>query len=262
MADKAHEMGLGFREAPEKVTYACMIYMARVMELRDFVSFFFGVINSSQQFASGLAPESAAKFEAEAGKYKIVDYSYSVHRQFVNEVMLSRAVESFDLYILTMLRLIFMEKPEMLKSEGAIDIATVFELKNIEDIVRFVAERKVYELGYKSLSDLRKYIQSRTGIDLFASDEAYNMVVLASEVRNLIAHNDCRVNDIFCRRIAGMADVAMLPVSDTEKFEISDEWLRRASYTLDSVVFGFDEAAAAKFDLQRLNRMSSFIFRQ
>jgi hypothetical protein len=260
MADKEAEKQLGFRDAPDKVTYACSIYMARVMELRHFISFFFGIINSSQQFASGLTEESKRQFEAETQKYQIVEYSFSTHRQFVNEIMLSRAIESFDLYVLTMLRLIFFEKPEMLKSEGAIDIATVFDLKNIEDIIRFVAERKVYELGYKSLHELRKYIQSRTGIDLFKTDEGFNTVILASEVRNLIAHNDCRVNDIFLRRIANIKGISI--PGNGEKFELTDEWLRRASYTLDAAVFDFDEAAAAKFNLQIVNRMTSFVFRK
>src|ERR1700738_4370421 len=127
MADREAEKQLGFRNAPDKVTYACSVYMARVMELRDFISFFFGIVNSSQQFASELTEESKRQFEAETQKYQMVECNFSTHRQFVNEIMLSRAIESFDLYVLTMLRLIFIEKPEMLKSEGAIDVATVFE---------------------------------------------------------------------------------------------------------------------------------------
>src|ERR1700704_2013369 len=114
MADREAEIKLGFRDPPDRVTYGCSVYMARVMQLRDFISFFFGIINSSQQFASGLKEDSKKLFEAEAGKYRIVEYKFSTHRQFVNEIMLSRAVESFDLYLLTMLRLIFFEKPEML----------------------------------------------------------------------------------------------------------------------------------------------------
>jgi hypothetical protein len=259
MVDTEAEKKLGFRKPPDRVSYGCLVYMARVMELRDFISFFFGIIESSQQFAKGLTDESKKLFEKEVHKYQLREYSFSSHRQFVNEVMLSRAVESFDLYVLTMLRLIFIEKPEMLKSEGQIDIATVFDLKNIEDIIRYVAERKVYELGYKPLHELRKYILSRTGIELFKNEEVLNTVVLASEVRNLIAHNDCRVNDIFRRRIAEIKDV-VIP-EDGQKFELSDEWLRRASYTLDSVVFDFDETAAAKFNLQTSNRTTSFIFR-
>jgi hypothetical protein len=113
--------------------------------------------------------------------------------------------------------------------------------------------------GHEGVTAYREYIATRTGIELFKNDQVFNIVVLASEVRNLIAHNDCRVNDIFLRRIADIKDVP-LP-KDTDKFEITDEWLRTTSYTLDAVVFDFDEAAATKFNLETLNRGTTFIFR-
>jgi hypothetical protein len=35
-----------FRVPPDKVSTSCMVYMARVTELRDFISFFFGIPRS------------------------------------------------------------------------------------------------------------------------------------------------------------------------------------------------------------------------
>jgi hypothetical protein len=252
---------LGFRDPPDKVTCSCLGYMARVTELREFISFFFGIVKSSDAFAKSLTPESAKAFSTETEKYRIGKYSFSVHRQFVNEMMLSRAVETFDLYVLTVLREIFAAKPEMLKSETAVDAATVIELRNFDDIVFYLAERKLHELSFKPLSELRKYIESRTGIDLFSSEAEYEVVLLASEVRNLIAHNDCRINDVFKRRTEKLKDKDKFPVSDSGKFVIEDEWVRRASYALDNVVFNFDEAVAKKFDIPPMNRMTSFIWR-
>jgi hypothetical protein len=221
------------------------------MELRKFIRFVFGMVKVNQGIVEKLQePELKAAFPAD--EYTTDEYQHSTHRQFVNEIMLSRAVETFDLYVLTMLRLIFIKRPEMLKSEGAIDVETVFELKAFDDIIRFVAERKVYELGYKSLRELRKYIITRTGIELFKNQETFERVLLASELRNLIAHNDCRVNDLFKRRTAGLPDAGQLAIAQNGKVEIPDEWLRRASYTLDAVVFDFDAAAAPKFGLDTM----------
>jgi hypothetical protein len=252
---------LGYRLPPEKVTYSCLGYMARVMELREFISFFFGIIKSSESFVRSLKPESVNEFSEEAAKYKIGVYNFSAHRQFVNEMMLSRAVETFDLYVLSALRQLFETRPEMLKSETPVDAATVIELRNFEDIVSYLAERKLHELGFKPLSDLRKYIESRTGVDLFSSEQEYEIVLLASEVRNLIAHNDCRVNDLFKRRTDKLNDKDKFPINDSGKFVIEDEWVRRASYTLDNLVFNFDEAIARKFDIPLMNRMTSFMWR-
>ena len=52
-----------------------------------------------------------------------------------------------------------------------------------------------------------------------------------------------------------------LQVSSTGRITITDEWLRCTSYTLDGIVFRFDEAAAAKFGLRTLSRMGAFILR-
>ena len=161
-----------FREPPERVSLSCLIYMSRITELRDFISFFFGIIKSQDAFIRNLKTESAEAFKVEAGKYVLGKYNYSHHRQFINEVMVSRAVETFDLYVLLALRDIFAAKPEILKSEGTVDVSAVIELKNFDNIVEYIAEKKLHELSYKPLSELRKYIQMRTGMDLFPTEEA------------------------------------------------------------------------------------------
>jgi hypothetical protein len=236
----------GFRHPPEYVTGPCSTYMVRVMELRRLVGFYFMFVKTSQKLGTLIPKE--AKETAGAKGMQIFEYSYSDQRPLVNQLMLSRAVESFDLYLTTILRDIFLSRPEMLKSEGTIDVATVIETGNYENLIWRIVERKVHDLSYKPLSELRKFIESRTGIDLFPSAEAFETTALVSEVRNLIAHNDCVINDLFKAKTKGIA--MPLEVSDTGRINIDDVWLRRASYTLDAVVFRFDELAAKKFDLR------------
>lgn len=261
MSDPAEEssdpLAEGFRNPPDRVTEPCLTYMARVMELRDFVSFYFNFVKTSVTLGK-MVPEEVSN-NAGAKEREVLKYDYSAHRPFVNQIMLSRAIESFDLYLTTILRDIFLARPAILKSEGSLDIASIIEAGSYDDLIWRIAERKVHELSYKSLAELRKFIQSRTGIDLFQNDAAFEMTILASEVRNLIAHNDCVVNDLFKSRIKGVS--IQLDVSDTGRVQITDEWLRRASYTLDGLVFRFDEIAAEKFALHTLNRMGAFILR-
>jgi|LNFM01.2.fsa_nt_gb hypothetical protein len=247
----------GFRDPPDRVTEPCLTYMARIMELRDFVSFYFNFVKSSHELGK-LIP-AAAKEYAGPKQLEVLKYDYSRHQPLVNQIMLSRATESFDLYLTTILRDIFLSRPEMLKSDGTIDIATVIETGNYEDLIWKIVERRVHDLSYKPLSELRKFIESRTGIDLFPSPEAFQITAIASEVRNLIAHNDCRVNDLFRARMKGLS--VPLEISGTGRFKIDDDWLRRTSYALDGVVFRFDELAANKFGLRTLNRMGAFIVR-
>jgi hypothetical protein len=174
--------------------------------------------------------------------------------------MLSRAVETFDLYVLLALREIFEARPEMLKSEGSVEIAAVLDLKRFEDIVMHIAEKKLHELSFKPLSELRKYIQTRTGIDLYGSEKTYETVLLASEVRNLIAHNDCRLNEIFEKRVPEhiRKSVSTYPMG---KVIITDEWVREACYTMDALVFDFDVAISEKYGLKTFQPGTSFVFR-
>lgn len=247
----------GFGYPEDQVTEPCLIYMARIMELREFVSFYFNFVKSSSKLKN-LIPV-AENPEPGGGTFELLKYEHSAYQQLTNQIMLSRAVESFDLYLTTILRDIFLSRPQLLKSEGTVDIASVIDAVSHEDLIWQIVERKVHELSYKSLADLRKFVQSRTGIDLFPDEEAFEMTILASEIRNLIAHNDCRANNIFRTKTAGLKLAASLTTTGFVKIE--DEWLRRASYTLDGLVFRFDQLALPKFDLKLFNRMSSFTLR-
>lgn len=236
----------GFRKPPDRVTQPCCTYMARIMELRTFVSFYFNFIKTSRELGK-LIPETS---EPPNGSkcFQVLKYNYSKQQPFVNQIMLSRAVESFDLYITTILRDIFLSKPELLKSKETIDIATIIEAGDYQNLIWQLVEQKVHNLSYKPLSELRTFIESRTGLDLFPNMEAFETTIIASEVRNLIAHNNCIINDIFKARIKSIS--MPLQTSSTGRIEIDDTWLRRTSYALDNIVFRFDELAAKKFKLQ------------
>lgn len=247
----------GFGDPPERVTEPCLTYIARIMELRDFISFYFGFVSTSHELGK-LIPAKAKKGISTKG-LKVLKYDYSDHRPFVNQIMLSRAIESFDFYLTTILRDIFLSRPEMLKSEGSIDVATIIETGNYEDLIWQIVERKVHDLSYKPLSELRKFIDSRTGLDIFPTQGVFELVIVASEVRNIIAHADCVANDLFKIRTKGIT--VPLEISDTGRIKIDDEWVRRTSYMLDAVVFRFDELASQKFKLRTLSRRGAFMYR-
>jgi hypothetical protein len=248
----------GFRHPPDQLTEPCLTYMARIMELREFVAFYYGFVKTSAELRRRI-PVTDEKEDEGDKALKLLRYEPSRHGAFMNQIMLSRAIESFDLYLTTILRDVFIARPEMLKSEGSVDVATIIEVGNYQDLVWHIVEKKVHELSYKPLSELRRFILSRTGIDIFPSEEVFATTIVASEVRNLIAHNDCVANDVFKSRTKSV-DVH-LEISSTGRVVIDDAWLRRASYTLDSLVFRFDELASKKFKLQTLNRMTAFLAR-
>jgi hypothetical protein len=226
--------------------------MARVMEFRNFIGMFFGLVKSSQAIHEHLSTEGIKALLTERNALVAHEYKHADFEQIIGEIVLSRAIESFDLYLLSVLRQIFMSRPEMLKSEGKVDVADVIDLKNFEAIVAKIAERKLHDLSYKPLAELQAYIQRTTGIALFENKEIFDTVTLASEVRNLIAHNDCCISDIFRNRVKDVQVDYQIP--ERGRFLISDEWLRKTSYALDGVVFRFDEAVCGKFEIYTRDR--------
>jgi hypothetical protein len=240
-----------FRHPPTQITRGCAAYMDRVHELREFISAFFSMVKSFEPLTAAVQKTAPEKLSKLRQRTIPALYNYSVHRQFLNELVLSRTVETFDLYVLTTLRAIFRARPEMLKSESPIAVATIVELRNFEDVLTYIAERRLHELSFKPLSELDKFIRSRTGIPLFGTPEVYRTALIASEVRNLVAHNDCLVSDLFRNRVGDT-----LPEEDifaSGKFNISDRWMREASYVLDGVVFDFDSQVSAKFGIPTID---------
>lgn len=248
----------GFVIPPDRVTKPCLTYMARIIELRKFIGFYFSFVKTSADIGKLISDDNSSQVSKQ--KYEVLKYNYSEQRPLVNQIMLSRAVETFDLYLTTILRDIFLSRPEMLKSETTIDVATILDAGNYDEVILRVVERKVHELSYKPLSELRKFITDRTGIDLFPTQEAFDRTILASEIRNLIAHNDCMINELFRKRTKGITET--YEVSSIGRIKIDDEWLRKTSYSLDDIVFSFDKSAVKKFKLQSQDRMSVSLDRE
>lgn len=250
----------GFRTPQDEITRSCLYYMGRIMELREFTGFYFDFVKTSHFFRDFLKEKEEEGPELVGKPSRVVNYNFSVHRQLVNELMLSRAVESFDLYVLNILREIFTVEPKLLKSDSKVDAATLIELRTPEEIIYYLSERQLNELGYKPLSQLREWIEKKTGLDLFRSEETFETVLFATEIRNLIAHNDCQANDTMRKRLGDRSE--KLDISDHGKVNVSDDFLRSTCYTLDGIVFDFDAAVCKKFEVHTANRFGTFFIRE
>ncbi|MDO8875849.1 MAG: hypothetical protein Q8M24_18365 [Pseudolabrys sp.] len=249
------------KEAPhDRITIACFTYMVRAMELRRFNGFFFGIIESTQKLTENLTLDGKAEFERIAADYQKKNGGILPGRHFVNEIALTRSIESFDLYLLQMLRLLFSAKPDLvIAEEKLIGEATKASFEDTNDYFLHLAERKLMKLSYSSLSVLREYVRESSEIDLFDTDEIFETICLATELRNLISHNDCRVNEIFLKRTKSIPATPKLELG--ERFAISDAFLRNLISAADHAVFTYDERAAAQLGLLTMNRFTSFFLR-
>lgn len=127
------------------------------------------------------------------------------HRQFLMEVVLVRHIENYLNYLSSLLREIFLTRPEALRSSEKIELDMILRHDSIDDLVRTITERKVESLSYSSFSELAEYFKEKFHIQL-VSTEDLSCVVDAIETRNISVHNRCIINHRFVSRTGSNAD--------------------------------------------------------
>lgn len=155
------------------------------------------------------------------------------HRQFFMEIILVRLVENYLNYLSSLLREVFVARPESLRSSEKVDLETVLRHESIDDFVRTVAERKVESLSYSSFDDLAEYFVDRFNIEL-AGKEKHQAIVQGIETRNISVHNRCIVNTRFVAKTNSHADrIGKLRVLGIENVETIGKVLSESVISVD-----------------------------
>lgn len=132
------------------------------------------------------------------------------------EVLLQRAVDNFLCYITEIMSVVFIQRPEMLKTSGMIAIEDALECEDRSELIAFVVERRIEELSFKGLADLSSELLRKYHIELFENDEALRYACALVEKRNLIAHNRGIVNQRYLDRVHGAPEKIGDRVDSTE----------------------------------------------
>lgn len=135
------------------------------------------------------------------------DMGPSQFHRLCDEMRICRYVDSFHYYLSSMLREVFLQRPETLRTSAQVKLRDVLACADIDEVVRLVAERKVDTLAYQGLDEVMEYLQSSLGMPAPAESSLVGRVREAIEVRNVIVHNAGRVNKHFLRR-TGRTDLA------------------------------------------------------
>jgi hypothetical protein len=192
----------------------------------------------------GAEKEVRAKDEyAGPGKHMLYLLQYG---RFVMEMLLVRATDNFLTYIAELLALVFTTRPETLKSNEMVRLEEILQHSTMEDLVQYLAERRVERLSYQGMKDLQKDLADRLGFELFLSDESLARAIRIIEVRNLIVHNRGIVNRLFQTR-TGDSKVA---IGSPVRITLANTMIEDLDLLAKSVV-QMDERAAVKFGLHR-----------
>ena len=106
------------------------------------------------------------------------------HRQFTLELVFSRLIENYEIYLSSLLHEIFVARPETMKSAEKVDLDLVLSHKTLISLVQEIAELKVLGLSYKSFEAVATFFRDRFHVSVM--EDAYIAVTIeAIETRNI-----------------------------------------------------------------------------
>ncbi len=177
--------------------------------INEFYFFVFGLAFKANDFQSEIYKRLAELHDEEKEKDYYTEQSkkeskelimMKKHKDVFQEIIYVRHVENYITYISGIMHQIFVAKPYTLRSSEHITIQEALSQESIENLVLYVAEKKVSELSYLSLIELNKFFLDRFGLPLAISDDLQQLLV-AIEVRNLAVHNRSNMNSRYTTRL-------------------------------------------------------------
>ena len=165
------------------------------------------------------------------------------NKQLFLELFLSRLVDNFQCYIVSVIREVLNVQPRVLvSSQPTLSLEYVFQFQNIEDLQADVVEAKVNDLSYQGFQKLKQWCLERSIPIIVDSVFEAKLVELIS-IRNIIVHN------------RGIIDKKYLRTHRDSKFEfgklreIDVDELFESDNILHKVVSDTDIAIQGKFNL-------------
>jgi len=111
-------------------------------------------------------------------------------------------VALFDAYLLDVLYEVLIYKPEILKSsKKQLSYELILNLKNTNELITYLVQKELNELGYKSIIEQAEYYVYKLNIKIADSGIALDDLAEIRAARNLLIHNKGLVNSIYLETV-------------------------------------------------------------
>lgn len=221
---------------PKRLTPPGIAGLFTAVEIQNFVYFV-------TQTAHGHATQIDRARTKSSGSPDAIDV-LRTFGQMLFEMVLQRAADNFLTYVADLLALVFTKNPHVLKSQEKVSYEEVLECTTMDEVVSRLAERRIHELSYKGMRELQNDLSKRMNFWLFESDEDLDRAIFLIEARNLIAHNQGRVNRIFLARVKGI-DTYL----EGQRLQLNFDDVESNQRFLLEAVLDIDRRASEKFVL-------------
>lgn len=138
-------------------------------------------------------------------------------------------VSIFDAFLQDLFTTALIARPETLRSRKQITYEKVLELQRRGNLIAYLAEREMMEVGYRPINEQLEFYAQKFGVQLTDSGVRLGDLNEMFARRNLLAHNNGYVNTIYRER----APRSRLMIG--KRLSVSDNYWKRSRQLLDTV---------------------------
>ena len=241
-----------YEDLPDPMTEACSRFFTEHWEVASFLFFVFTIAAERD--------EQAERASSPIGAFQAL----KSRERLMLELTLCKEVNNFLAYLTELLTSVFIARPEALRSSDKVRIDEVLQFSTVDDIVSYLAERRVLELAYGNIADLAAHFE-KVGLELFLESEETKAATRIIQARNLLTHNRGVVNRFFLSKVPGhpcsLGDV--LPLVMDQVF-LDIDFLAHVVCRVESAAirkFGLSAMVPRKIHDERMSGMGDLIDR-
>jgi len=185
------------------------------------------------------------EFNKGAVSKRVREFSHQLSRNLVTSM-----ANNFNCYLSEILQEVMLKKHAVLRSNENVTIAEVLQFTKMADVRSLLVDRKVTELSYGGLRQVRAFISDRLGVEMFETEDQERLLTVFLELRNIHTHNRGVINQLFLNR-AGKHQHKDFNFRKGELYHVSfDEFVVLSRNAID-VALGLDQKIADKFNIKR-----------
>lgn len=168
------------------------------------------------------------------------------HSQEFIEMIFSRIVDNFQVYLVSLIREILVVKPEILHNkQPTVSIEQILKVDSIDSLLQEIIESKVSELSNRGFGNIEEWCLSR-GIPIVVNKMDKMKIVEYIAIRNIIVHNRCIVDEKYVKA----AEKSKFNVGDLREIEVDELFNMINIFT--TLVKETDNSSIEKFGLARI----------
>lgn len=174
----------------------------------------------------------------EANEIFNIDY-YEV---YFGQMAYTRMADNALCYFKDILSEVVRKKPEILKSNDKESHEYILSFKSFDELIEDLIEKKIKQLFYGSINDIKKFFKDRLGINLFENEEIERSFHQFVQQRNLIVHNRGIISSEF------VEEFKQFTVGHTIHFKYNN--LSEINIFISNIIADIDIKLRKKFNLE------------